>query len=213
MGISLDLTNREYGYLTVISPTPSPDSHTRWLAKCICGNTLTVQTRNITRGMVKSCGCKSNELRSCNNPNNTGSTKDPAYKSFIMMKQRCNNPNYDFYQYYGGRGITISEEMSTFQGFKSILGERPDGYTLDRIDTNGNYEEGNVRWVSRAEQVNNRRNVRLFKVGNEELNIAQLARRYGKSTKFFRSHLIDNEESIDTVLTYIADGVSIRSRA
>ena len=103
--------------------------------------------------------------------------------------------------------------MSTFQGFKSILGERPDGYTLDRIDTNGNYEEGNVRWVSRAEQVNNRRNVRLFKVGNEELNIAQLARRYGKSTKFFRSHLIDNEESIDTVLTYIADGVSIRSRA
>lgn len=81
----------------------------------------------------------------------------PAYDSWANMKQRCLNPNNKDYKYYGGRGIEIDPDWLNFEEFLRDMGERPLGFTLDRIDNNWHYEPGNCRWITQAEQNKNRR--------------------------------------------------------
>lgn len=80
-----------------------------------------------------------------------------TYKSWLNMKQRCNNPRQQSYSYYGGRGISYDHRWEKFENFFSDMGERLSGMTLDRIDSNGNYTVTNCRWLSMKDQAQNRR--------------------------------------------------------
>lgn len=77
------------------------------------------------------------------------------------MHARCTNPKNANYQYYGARGITVCESWSGVGGFARFLkhvGLRPSAkHSIDRMDVNGNYEPGNVRWATVLEQRHNRR--------------------------------------------------------
>lgn len=73
------------------------------------------------------------------------------------MTQRCENPKNPNYKWYGKRGIRVCERWREFANFLADMGQCPIGLSLDRIDNNGNYEPGNCRWATLAEQIANKR--------------------------------------------------------
>lgn len=102
---------------------------------------------NESRGKGKTTHHKSNEK---------------IYQVWQGMRKRCFYKSHKNYDCYGGRGITVCEEWNnSFQAFYEYVSELPHygkkGYSLDRIDNDGNYEPGNVRWATQKEQCNNRR--------------------------------------------------------
>lgn len=93
-----------------------------------------------------------------------GMQKNGVYNSFRAARERCTNKNHKDYLTYGGRGIQFL--IPSWQALKEAIGDRPKGYTLERLDTNGNYAIGNVKWASRKEQA---RNTRRNAVTHEEV--------------------------------------------
>ncbi len=88
-------------------------------------------------------------------------TDHPYYHRWRSMIQRCCNPAHPVFHHYGGRGITVCEEWLkdpfAYYAHLEALGDCPPGYSIDRINNDGNYEPGNVRWASASEQAYNRR--------------------------------------------------------
>ena len=84
----------------------------------------------------------------------------PEYAAWIGMKHRCYNPNAIRFESWGGRGISVCDEwLKDFVAFYEHIGPRPEkGYSIDRINNDGDYEPGNVRWATAYEQTHNRRN-------------------------------------------------------
>ncbi|AIX21384.1 putative HNH endonuclease [Synechococcus phage ACG-2014f] len=123
-----------------------------WMCECECGKRKRVAQSKLKQ--TKSCGCNRGP-----NSNPNGNNNHPLYTTWYGMKTRCLNQNTGNYMRYGGRGITICEEWrDNFQAFVDYVGERPEGHTLDRINNDGNYEPGNVRWATSQQQALNRRN-------------------------------------------------------
>ncbi len=88
-----------------------------------------------------------------------GLTKTGEYASWYGMHSRCSNPKTDRYKDYGGRGVRVCERWKDFLTFLADMGPKPSPeHTLDRFpDNDGNYEPGNCRWATPAEQGRNRR--------------------------------------------------------
>lgn len=86
----------------------------------------------------------------------------PEYRIWQQMIQRCHNPKRPQYRYWGGRGIVVCDLWRhSFVQFFADVGLRPSAqHTLDRIDNDGNYEPGNVRWATLSQQSGNRRRPR-----------------------------------------------------
>jgi hypothetical protein len=111
-----------------------------------------------------------------------------VYKIWMQIRQRCNNPNAANFHNYGGRGITICPEWDrSYEAFAAYMGPRPSlEHTIDRIDVNGNYEPGNVRWADDRTQRGNRRTNVMVTWNNETRSSAEWARVLGISRQSMR---------------------------
>lgn len=104
-------------------------------------------------------------------------TGTKEYTAWRKMRERCANP---IYTRYAGRGIKVCERWDSYENFLADVGRAPGPeYSLDRINGDGNYEPGNVRWATRKEQGRNRFTCRIFELNGERLSIAEWADRAG----------------------------------
>lgn len=174
-----NLLGQRFGRLTVIAESSDRD-HSRsmkWVCKCDCGNIKTVSAQALKKGLTVSCGCynKEKQLNKDIHGHEKGGKKSPTYISWEKMLSRCYREADPAYRFYGARGIKVCDEWHAFKNFLKDMGERPEGKTIDRIDSKGNYEPNNCRWLTPKEQANNMsRNVR-FEYNGKKLTISELA--------------------------------------
>ena len=118
-----------------------------------CGQEWEVLVYSITSGRTNSCGCMLNKKNTSH-----GFTFNRFYSTWNTMLHRCNNHKSKGYKNYGARGITVCVEWLDVVNFV-VWAESTyiDGYTLDRIDVNGNYEPSNCRWADITTQALNKR--------------------------------------------------------
>jgi hypothetical protein len=153
---------RQFGRWTVLRPEGRRGTRREayWHCRCDCGTERVVREENLRGGRSQSCGCLHRELMAALRRTHGHSVNpSPEYKSWEAMKDRCCNPNNTSYRHYGGRGITICEQWrNSFEAFYATVGPRPSStHSIDRINNDGNYEPGNVRWATRIQQANNKR--------------------------------------------------------
>lgn len=180
-----DLCGRVFGRLTVISDTGkrSPRGNKVYLCRCECGEKCEAMTTALTRGSKKSCGCYHRDsARYGPKAVKHGMHATRTYKTWMAMRHRCISPNDTSYPYYGARGVEVCERwLSSFSDFYADMGERPRGMTIERIDSNGNYEPGNCKWATAREQAANRRNGVYVQYEGARINMAEFARVVGMS--------------------------------
>lgn len=136
------------------------------LFKCRCGDIFNALISDVKSEKTSSCSCVKRETTKERNTSHGLFLNDSfpdGYSIWRNIKQRCTNSNNNGYHNYGGRGIKIAEywvnnPLNFIMYIKTLDGYGEDNLTLDRIDNNGNYERGNLRWATAKTQRNNQRN-------------------------------------------------------
>lgn len=158
MAIFKDITGQTFGRLTAMWPAGrSKVGRTLWLHCCECGNYVVGRPKSL-----RSCGCLTREGRVRHGASRRGKHSS-TYASWQAMKTRCHNPKNHKYKAYGAKGVTVCDRWKdSFEAFLADMGERPPRTTIDRFpNKTGNYEPGNCRWATPAQQSANRRSTVL----------------------------------------------------
>lgn len=187
MGKKVEMQGQRFGRLTVTHEVGrSIHRQTIWHCVCDCGREKDIIGPSLRSGKTVSCGCAQieniNRFRPVRPQSpDTWRSRESEYRVWQQMRQRCQNPNSPAFPNYGGRGIGVDPRWEQYDTFIADVGRRPSmAHTLDRIDNNGNYEPGNVRWAAKAVQANNTRtNVWVTAPDGRRLTVAQAAQEYG----------------------------------
>jgi len=169
-GKAINLEGKVFNRWKVLKKENIKLSQAMWLCECECGTRRVVNSSSLRNGKSKSCGCwsvewaKKGRNRVTHGHAKIGKTTN-IYKLWLGIKKRCFNLKCKSYKYYGGRGISMYKEwITSFLSFKEYmeknLGNRPYGYSLDRVNNDGNYEPGNLRWATQSMQNKNRKSRR-----------------------------------------------------
>jgi hypothetical protein len=185
-----------FGRLTVLGCTDAPTGRTGkyYECRCECGRLVVVagMALRATRG-TRSCGClrhdRSVEVNTTHG-GTLGGRRSPEFSVWMNMIQRCTNPRHKNFHRYGGRGITVCDRwLNSFEAFFSDMGSRPAGTSIDRIDSNGNYEPGNCRWVTQREQVLNTCRARWYVYRGRSYRMHDLVKLSGLTVEQLKGRL------------------------
>ncbi len=208
----IDMLNKKIGKLTVEKNIGRKGHNQLWECKCECGNVTQLTTAALNRPTL-SCGCLTKEKLKLSNIKH-GYTNTPVFCLWQDIKKRCYNPKSSGYKNYGGRGIIVCDEWlndsKAFIDYVLSIGYK-EGLTIDRINNNGNYEKGNIRFVTRKEQNNNKRSNILCKGIPLSLYLEKigLKDKYNKIYDRIKRYKWDLDEAIRVELL----GVKIRHSA
>ncbi len=171
-----------YGMLTIISESVRHEktnsaSVRMFNVVCDCGVKKTVRLSSMREGTTVSCGCfhKANAKRTIGESKKVhGKSRTQIYFLWQAMKSRCHNKNNKSYPRYGAKGIYVCDEWKNdFEAFANYMGERPDGLTIDRIDTSKGYEPNNVRWATYKQQARNTTRNVIVSVAGKKMTLIE----------------------------------------
>jgi len=148
-------------------------NHPIWMFLCTCGKKKEISAISVFKGVTRSCGCLRKEnSKIMKSTHGLGHLDE--YVIWCGIKQRCFNPKCKEYRLYGARGIILCDAWKhDFKAFYEYIGPRPTKHhSIDRIDSNGNYEPGNVRWATHLEQANNVRSNTILTCRGESKTMA-----------------------------------------
>lgn len=179
----IDLLGRTFGRLTVSDRAAnSKHGNARWVCSCECGAICIVNSRSLTCGLTRSCGCLKQE-RAAVTKTKHGHCRyrqsTQAYRAWVNMRSRCLNPNSTRAHRYNARGISCQPDWALFENFLRDMGEPPQGFSLDRIDNDGNYTRSNCRWADLPQQANNRSSNHRITINGTTMTIAEWGRASG----------------------------------
>lgn len=175
------MTGRVYNRLTVLGYLGRDKQRLAlWLCRCECGVVKSIRGTALRNGTILSCGCLSREINS-RQFRTHGHSYKREYAIYAQARQRCVNPKNGGFHKYGGRGIEF--RFSCFEDFIEAVGFRPTPqHSLDRIDNDGHYEKGNLRWATPSEQAHNTRTNRTLTIDGETKILSDWSRATGEST-------------------------------
>ncbi len=172
---SHNLLGMKFGRWTVLRKVES-DKHgnVKWSCRCDCGVEKAVYDMHLKIGTSQSCGCLNKDQKMIH-----GMYGTPTYNTWCSIIQRCTNPNYHQWKYYGGRSIRIEDlGWFRFESFLSDMGIRPEGKTIDRIDNNKGYRKSNCRWADQTVQNRNSRAAKLNEDRVKEIRVKLASTKY-----------------------------------
>lgn len=177
MPVFQNIVGNKYGLLRVESRAENGKCGlVRWNCICECGGRTISFANGLKSGGVTSCGCKRNTTLAKGKYARThGMHGTKEYDAYYHMRQRCYIKSCSQYKNYGGRGIKVCDRwLENFENFFEDVGKCPSGlHSVDRIDSEGNYEPGNVRWATQKTQQQNRNNNFRINYNGEEKSLAE----------------------------------------
>ena len=178
MAHAMEMIGKIFGRLTITERGANAGKERRWWCLCECGNIKLIYGLSLRSGATRSCGCLAREVASKINTTH-GMTGTTEWRAWASMKSRCSNEKIKAFHDYGGRGIKVCKEwQSSFLAFYRDMGSRPSPeHQIDRIDNNGNYCPENCRWVTRSENMRNRRVTKRY----AGLTLKEWAEKTGKN--------------------------------
>lgn len=170
------------------------------LCNCSCGNQIIASIYHIKRGATRSCRCLANEMTIKRQTKHgfapLAGKRRSAYHIWRGMKNRCYNPKFKFYSYYGGRGITICARWrNSFVNFLKDMGEPRPGMSIERKDNNGNYCPSNCVWIPRRDQAKNMRSNWKIMISGEIVCASEAGRILKKSKNHIKKLLSGKDKS------------------
>lgn len=199
-----DLVGRTFERLTVIEYIGCNKYRTSmYKCVCSCGKEIVTTSSNLKSGHTTSCGCYHRE-RNAKNMTTHGKSRTRLYRIRGNMISRTSNPNKDNYAQYGGRGIKICDEWAnSFQSFYdwAMTNGYEDTLSIDRINSDGDYEPSNCRWVTMKEQNINKTNNLHFEIDGKIKTLVEIAEERNVDYRFLYGRIKrgwDIEKALNT---------------
>ena len=214
----IDLRGKTFGRLAVVerADLPTGGDGVKWKCLCSCGKKVVASSANLRKGRHRSCGCAPRKQPRRDNRGRakvlgppmtavplTGGWKPkvPAWISWQAMWSRCVHSSCNGYELYGGRGVRVCERWQDFRLFLEDMGERPKGFQLDRIDSDGHYSPENCRWLSPQEQARNQRSNYMIEWKGKRKCLSDWAKAVGIKHSTLHRRIRDYGWSVERALT------------